>query len=294
MARKGLVTLVLAVGLLAVGCGEQAALTPAPAMVSAAPSDLGGDLASAFELGSAYNMIASLGYSMDSGLVEGSAIDVGFKYCFDEIENAEDKPIGLQEFFSDPSYAAANITLTSPDVGDGETIWQVEGQYTLPQMDGKLKVGGGAGGQTDVFGWGIGAEYDIMDELTVGVRYASSKDDAASVTDTFIDVDVEYALAMSDQWLDLALNLELWSDDSGGDPSETTITFGATYYVMPELGIRVKYVNASGDFYDATGFGVGAAYYVGPLAVSLDWEKLSPDGAPDDLSTITIGVEYRM
>jgi hypothetical protein len=298
MARKSLVAVVLAAGLMALGCGEQkkaAMLTPSPAMVATVTGSVspGMDgLASAFALGNAYQMMGSVGYVMETddnvGAEDATAIDVGFTYYWKPVNN-DDKPIGLQEFAQKATKVFANISMVTPEVSDSDTVWEVGGNYGF--MENKLQAEVAVGGQTDVFGFQVGAKYYLMDLLTVSAAYKSATfSGTTDVTANDILVNAEYAVQLGGRWLDAGLSVDLQSGDTGV-PELTTIGVNATYYVLKELGVSVQYANVSGDA-KANGFGVGAKYYYGPLAVGANWQQMTPDGG-EAISDIGIVVEYR-
>jgi len=286
MARKGLVTLLLAVGMLAVGCGEKTAMVaPASMPVTMAATSVGSDLAAAWELGQTYNMLGSVSYT--SVQDSYSMIGVGFKYFFEDVAN-DDKPVGLQEFFGSKTAAEAQVMMISPEVGDSDTAFGVDGYYTLPAMEGKMKVGAEVLMVSDAntFMWGINASYDFMAGLRATIGYSSTDYDGPVSSD--ISLDVRYAKEIAGKWLDATLALDSYGSDDEGMQYGVTVD----YYLMKELAVRVGY-QAGSDNYDASTISAGAAYYTGPLAIKALWENTSPD-VGDDKTAISVVVEYRM
>ena len=302
MARKSLVVVVLAAGLMALGCGEQkkaAMLTPSPAMVATVTGSVspGMDgLASAFALGNAYQMKANVGYaSTDFGPITESDIDVGFTYYLKAVEN-NDKPIGLQEFLAPVSQVDAAATMVSGDAPiEDDTVWQVGGDYGF--MSNKLFAVADVRGQKDVFGWDVGAQYYILPALAAKATFGMATDSSGptDVNETDINVGAEYAVELGGRWLDLDLGVLLASDDSPADNSGTTINFMATYYLLKELGITVGYMSVTGDFgVEGSGIGIGAKYYYGPIAAGVNYLMFTPDATgADDITRLGIEVEYR-
>jgi hypothetical protein len=255
-------------------------------------------LASAFELGNAYQMVGSVGYDIDDFQgTDASSIDVGFTYYWKPVNN-DDKPIGLQEFLQKATKISANAWLISVDGGDDETAWQVAGNYGFMEnkliaeaaVNSKYAIGDIVFAGKDWFGFEVGAKYYIMDTLTAGASFASNTNDDADQTITDINVKAEYAVELGGRWLDANLLVDLGSNDDA-DMSWTMIKIGATYYVMKELGITAAYGMSSGDE-EGDGLEVGATYYFKPLAVGAMYRSYSPEGE-EDITSISIKVEYR-
>jgi hypothetical protein len=302
MARKSLVAVVLAAGLMALGCGEKktAMLTPSPAMVATATGSVSpgiDGLASAFELGNAYQMLASVGYaSVDYGSITESDINVGFTYYLKAVDN-NDKPIGLQEFLAPVSQVDAAATMVSGDAPiEDDTVWQVGGDYGF--MSNKLFAVADVRGQKDVFGWDVGAQYYILPALAAKATFGMATDSSGptDVNETDINIGAEYAVELGGRWLDLGLDVLLASWDVAGDPQQTTINFMATYYLLKELGISVGYMSVAGDItvQEGSGIGFGAKYYYGPMAFGVNYLMFTPDASgADDITRLGIEVEYR-
>jgi len=314
MARKSLVAVVLAAGLMALGCGKTAMLTPSPAMVATVTGSVSpgiDGLATAWVAPNAYQMVGSVSYDMvtDEDISDRTVLGIGFKYLLKPIDNDE-TPNGLQEFLKSKGHAAVNIDMTSWDEAgyDDDMLWMVDGAYTLPQLDGKLTpvamVGGGTlwGDNVDVFGFAVGAQYAILDDLKATLKYQSTAVDAgAGVEWDVADIILDVRYALVNKWglkgWDFDLNVDLLTTDGllGGEEDHTIIGIDVTGYILKELGVSVGYVMDDGE--DDSGgstITLGAKYYTGPMAVGVTYGMESLDAAgSEDVTTIGIKAEYR-
>jgi hypothetical protein len=301
--KKSMLAVVLIAGLLTVGCGEQkktAMLAPSPVAVATASGISADGLASAFELGSTYQMMGTLGFDsleFDPGSNGETSLNLGFAYYWKPVDN-NDTPIGLQEFMQKATKAFANLWFLSPDGGNDSTAWEVGGNYGFLEnkliaeasLNGKYGFGDIVVTGEDMFGFQVGAKYYILDTLTAGLAYASTTDSSGPTDEdiTQVIINGEYAIELGGRWLDAGLMLDFMD---GYGSKTTTIGVEATYYVLKELGVNVMFANTSGDA-DANSFGIGAKYYYGPLAAGVAYRSVSEDGG-FDISDFGFTVEYR-
>ena len=145
----------------------------------------------------------------------------------------------------------------------------MEGEYTLPAMDGKLTLNAAVGPAlmfpfttTDV-GFSIGAGYRLMDDLEVTLDFAMEDGDTNSIV-----LGGQYILPVADTVLDLSLDIDLkkFLGTSG-----LIIDVAADYYLMKELSVGLLLELWGGDFPKDFNVGIQAAYYTGPVSLSLSY-----------------------
>lgn len=256
---------VLAVGVLLAGCaGDVAGVTPG----GPAEAVLG-----AWAAPGSYQYEGEVTWAKFMGA--GAGYGIGFSYFFEPVQDS-DKPYALQAFYQRPGY----VKVGDIDLENAGDAWFVEGSYTLPAMDGKLTLNAGVGpnvifiSSTDV-DFSIGAGYRIMDDLEVTLDFAMEDGDTNDII-----IGGQYILPVAGTSLDLSLDLDLKKLFGA---SGLVINFGADYYLMKELSVGLILETWGGDFTSAFNVGAQAAYYTGPLTVSLSY--LLNENMPNFIST---------
>jgi hypothetical protein len=304
--KKGVLAVVLAAGLMVIGCGgtsgtQKTALAPAPATIIAGSpgSDSAEGLAGAPVLGTTYQMEAALGFDFmneDPPDVDITSINLGFTYYWKPVNN-DDTPVGLQEFMQKATKASIDLWFISPDGGQDETAWELAGNYAVAEdgrliaeaaLNGKFGFGDMVLAGNDWFGIRLGAKYYILDTLTVGLAYSVSRDSDADTTVDEVIISGEYAVQLGGRWLDAGLSIHRFNFEGA---NTTTIDIDLTYYILKELGVNVMYAGTGGDG-EANTFGIGAKYYYGPFAFGLMYRQFN--GIPNpDISDFGLNVEFR-